>query len=188
MVTLGIDEVGRGCWAGPLVVGAVILSDTITGIKDSKKMTARQRDRYSKLIYQKADAAGLGWVQPSEIDELGLTASVRLAMLRAVQTIRIAFDQILIDGNINYLHSLPNTIAIVKADEKYPEVSAASIIAKVARDNYMKDMAVKYPDYGFERHVGYGTKIHSQRLLQFGVCDIHRLSYKPIQIIMSPEK
>ncbi len=184
MVTLGIDEVGRGCWAGPLVAGAVILREPILGIKDSKKLNRTKREHYSEVIFSTASATGLGWVQPFEIDTLGLTESVRLAMFRAVQNISVKSDRIIIDGNFNFLSSLPNTVAIIKADELYPEVSAASIIAKVARDNYMIDIAAKYPGYEFERHVGYGTKLHIQKLLQLGVSDIHRLSYKPIQAMM----
>lgn len=183
MIIVGIDEVGRGCWAGPLVAGAVALTTPIPGLKDSKKLSAKKRESLSKLIYSHASATGLGWVEPLEIDKLGLTASVRLAMQRAMSDITILCDQIIIDGNYNYLADLPNTEAIIKADDTVPAVSAASIIAKVARDSYMKQIAADFEDYGFDQHVGYGTALHMQRLKQYGSCTLHRQSFKPIRLI-----
>lgn len=181
MVVLGIDEVGRGCWAGPLVAGAVILKRAIPGVRDSKQLTRKAREALDIVIRRRAVAYGLGWVAPDELDEVGLTAAVRLAYRRALAEIATAYDQIIIDGNYNFLADLPNARAIVKADATVPAVSAASIIAKVARDRYMAQAALQYPGYGFERHVGYGTAAHAAALQQFGLCELHRRSFKPMQ-------
>ncbi len=180
MVIVGIDEVGRGCWAGPLVAGAVVLSKPTKGLRDSKQLSKAQREKLSLIIENEALAISLGWVTPSEIDELGLTESVRLAMHRALKEIRVNYDQIIIDGNFNYLNGNPKAVAMVKADSKIPAVSAASIVAKVARDRYMTEVAKQYPVYGFDRHVGYGTALHVEKLRLHGVSEVHRKSFKPI--------
>ena len=186
MITVGIDEVGRGCWAGPLVAGAVILATPIAGLKDSKKLSAKRRSELAVLIYAHAAAVGIGWVWPHEIDELGLTKSVALAMRRAVEQITSSYDEVIIDGNINYLPDIPGTVAVIKADDTVAVVSAASIAAKVARDRYMIDIAAaEYPLYGFERHVGYGTTLHVAALQQYGSCALHRMSYKPIKALLT---
>lgn len=179
MITVGIDEVGRGCWAGPLVAGAVVLDLSIAGLKDSKQLTKLQRQKLSKVIHEQALAVGLGWVTSAEVDRLGLTAAVGLAMKRALSQITASYDEIIIDGNVNFINS-PKSRAVIKADSSVPAVSAASIIAKVARDDYMTEAAKHYPDYGFERHVGYGTALHLERLKLHGITAIHRKSFKPI--------
>jgi len=179
-VIVGIDEVGRGCWAGPLVAGAVLLSTPISGLKDSKQLSKKQREKLAAEIQVQAAAFGTGWVSPAEVDELGLTAAVSLAMRRALGQIVDAYDEIIIDGNINFLIDNPKARALVKADATVPAVSAASIIAKVARDRYMTEAAAKYPAYGFDRHVGYGTALHLKNLRLHGLCDLHRRSFRPI--------
>jgi len=184
MVTVGIDEVGRGCWAGPLVAGAVVLEGTLAGLKDSKLLSKSQRERLAKAIETRALPTGLGWVTPAEIDELGLTAAVRLAMRRALQQIAIDYDEIIIDGNVNFLIDNPKARAIIKADTSVPAVSAASVIAKVARDRYMTEAVAHYPKYGFERHVGYGTALHHERLKLHGVSELHRRSFKPVRTLV----
>lgn len=183
---VGIDEVGRGCWAGPLVAGAVALDETILGLRDSKVLSKQQRIKLSKEIYTQAAAVGVGWVTAHEVDALGLTEAVRLAMQRAIdQIVLTMYDEVIIDGSYNFLPNVPGTHAIVKADGSVPAVSAASIIAKVARDSWMCEQAVmEFPQYGFEKHVGYGTKLHRDMLKQYGVCALHRLSYKPIQKLL----
>lgn len=182
MVTVGIDEVGRGCWAGPLVACAVILDKPISGLKDSKRLSKKQRQRLSDQVHTEALAIGLGWIWPAEIDVLGISLSVRKAMQQALQAIAIPYDEVIIDGNINYLSEIPEARALIKADDIVPAASAASIIAKVARDTYMEtEAAVKYPLYGFEKHVGYGTAFHIAMLAEHGVSPLHRKSYKPIQ-------
>lgn len=194
MIVVGIDEVGRGCWAGPLVAGAVILGEPIPGLKDSKKLSKKQREILAVEIEIKALAIGLGWVWPDAIDISGITTAVKTAMAEALAAIQISYDEVIIDGNINYLapkNVLKNDLigpsykskikAVVKADDLVPAVSAASIIAKVARDNYMAEMAEKFPLYGFEKHVGYGTAAHVAALQAHGICELHRKSYKPIK-------
>ena len=184
---VGIDEVGRGCWAGPMVASAVILAFNIEGLKDSKKLSKRQRQHLDKQIRDKALAIGLGWVTPIEIDNYGLTKATTLAMKRALKQILINYDEIIIDGSINFLSPNPKSRALIKADSLIPAVSAASIVAKVARDNYMIKLAKKYPKYGFDEHVGYGTALHLNNLKSFGVSDIHRLSYKPIKLLLNQD-
>ena len=184
MIIVGIDEVGRGCWAGPLVAGAVIVRSGISGLRDSKKLSKKQREYLAQEIKQTA-VFGLGWVWPDEIDELGLSESVRLAMERALAEVPAAYDEIIIDGNINYFPHNAKAKAVIKADDSIPAVSAASIIAKVARDQYMCELDTKYDVYGFEKHVGYGTAAHIAALKAHGVSDIHRQSYKPIQAMLT---
>src|SRR5438270_580180 len=125
MIIVGIDEVGRGSLAGPLVAGAVILEKPIEGLKDSKLLTRAQREKISAQIHIQALALGIGWVQHAEIDELGLTAATRLAMQRALSEIRHVCDEIIIDGNYNFLKSYPAAKTIIKADSSVPAVSAA---------------------------------------------------------------
>ncbi|MFO0971573.1 MAG: ribonuclease HII [Candidatus Saccharimonadales bacterium] len=180
---IGIDEVGRGCWAGPLVAAAVGFETdlTVDGLTDSKLLSAKKRRALVVIIKNSTNSIGLGWVWPREINTLGLTESVRLAMQRAVDAIDLNNNQIVIDGSINYLAHIPNTEAIIKADGSIQAVSAASVIAKVARDEYMAKIAEKYPLYGFEKHVGYGTKQHLAALREHGILPIHRVHYKPIK-------
>lgn len=182
-MTVGIDEVGRGCWAGPVVAGAVLLSLPIAGLKDSKKLSRSQREKLDAEIRVSAVAFGLGWVPAEEIDQVGLTEAVRLAMERALAAITTAYDQIIIDGNYNFFPGDPKSSALIGADNFIPEVSAASIIAKVARDKYMAEVAKKFPGYGFERHVGYGTAAHQLALQTNGLTELHRRCFKPIQAL-----
>lgn len=183
---IGIDEVGRGCWAGPLVAAAVGLEEdqSIFRLRDSKKLTAKKRLYLVDEIERVTKHIGIGWVWPDEINNLGLTASVRLAMQRAIKQVSAVKCRIIIDGNYNFLSDVPDTEILIKADESIQAVAAASVIAKVARDSYMTTIASRYPDYGFERHVGYGTKVHHDALVLHGVLPIHRLKYKPIQKIL----
>lgn len=219
-IILGIDEVGRGPWAGPLVVGAVILgSDFKTlpeyeQLTDSKKLTARKRETLNDLILEHAAATGLGWVSAEEIDRYSLGPALKLAARRAVKPILAQistnlktansstksleaapstltrFDEVLIDGTINLLADTPlaNKVTLLpKADFLIKEVSAASIVAKVARDRHMADLAEKYPGYGFEKHVGYGTAAHKSALLDLGPCPEHRKSFRPIAELLARE-
>lgn len=185
MIIVGIDEVGRGCWAGPLVAGAVILNEPIEGLKDSKKLSKKQREKLAAEIEKSATAIGLGWVDAATIDRVGITTAVKWAMEEALQQIKIDHDQVIIDGHLNFLPDNPKTQALIKADDTVQAVSAASIIAKVARDKYMADIAASNPHYGFERHVGYGTALHLKKLQTHGVSQLHRRSFKPIRILLS---
>lgn len=178
---IGIDEAGRGAWAGPLVVGAVILGDyNFPELNDSKQLTKQIRQQLAKIIHTHAISATLGWVNASEIDQIGLTAATTLAIERALEGVDYQGCQMIIDGHINYFPAYKASSCLIKADSLVAEVSAASIIAKVARDEFMSRLADSYPDYGFDRHVGYGTLSHRQALDLLGLTDLHRLSFKPI--------
>jgi ribonuclease HII len=183
-MTVGIDEVGRGCWAGPLVAGAVMLAAPIPGLRDSKKLSKTSRIILAQQIYDQALAWGLGWVTPEEIDTHGLTWAVKTAMSRALADVAGDYDEIIVDGNINYLAEDQRAQALIRADDLVPAVSAASIIAKVARDTYMYELDERYAGYGFARHVGYGTAEHQAALRRLGVSDIHRKSYKPVRALL----
>ena len=163
-------------------MGACLLPEKIEGLTDSKKLSARKREALADKIREHADY-GLGWIPAQELDELGLTESLCKACREAVSQIKGDFDQIVIDGTINFLRGTKyeKIVQVVpKADFLVPEVSAASIIAKVSRDQYMYDLADKYPGYSFEKHVGYGTATHKKAIEELGVCDEHRRSFKPI--------
>ena len=181
---LGIDEVGRGPWAGPLVVGAVVLGNsTIDGLTDSKKLSAKRRLTLDELIRKTAAGYGLGWVHANEIDEIGLPAALKLATIRAVEQVSTPYSQIIVDGTINFLKDTGKgryVTTMKKADLLIPAVSAASIIAKVARDTFMAEQDNVYPGYNFTSHVGYGTVGHRQAIQKLGVTPLHRLSYAPL--------
>ena len=184
MITVGIDEVGRGCWAGPVVAGAVVLSEPIPGLKDSKKLSRKQRELLAGSVHSQAAATGIGWVDAATVDEIGLTAAVGLAMELALAEIDIDYQTIVIGGSYNFLAEHPKSQAVIKADDSVPAVSAASIIAKVARDQYMAEVSRLYPEYGFVNHVGYGTASHLASLQQYGACVLHRRSFKPVAALL----
>ena len=183
---LGIDEVGRGPWAGPLVIGAVVLGGEIEGLTDSKKLSAARRKQLSAEIHEKAAAVGLGWVHADEIDAVGLGKALQLACERAVKEVDkqgVAYHEIIIDGTINLLKDTAKgafVTTLKKADLLIPSVSAASIVAKVARDEYMAAQDDEYPEYGFATHVGYGTAKHRAAIDKHGVTPLHRLSFAPL--------
>ena len=183
--TVGMDEVGRGCWAGPVVVGAVILKRNITGLKDSKLLDRQKRNEFDSIIRKRAVAVGIGWADVAEINKFGLTRSLELAFTRALAEITVEYQQIIIDGKYNFLRHESRVTTLVDADATVPVVSAASIVAKVARDNFMIRIANDYPDYGFDKHVGYGTKFHQEALAKCGLCDLHRTNFKPIQALLA---
>jgi len=178
---MGIDEVGRGCWAGPVVAAAVVLDTPISGLNDSKLLNEARRQQLDNSIRATALAIGIGWVWPTQVDSDGLTAAVRSAMQQAYDQINVSHQEVIIDGSYNFLPHIPRTKAVIKADSSYPAVSAASIVAKVARDTYMKNIAAEFPLYGFDKHVGYGTKTHLEALNTYGPTIHHRMSYKPLQ-------
>ena len=181
MMIVGIDEVGRGAWAGPLVVGAVLLGGaTIDGLTDSKLLTKKQREALNLEIRQKALAIGIGWVGAQVIDKIGLSAALTLAAERALSHIRCEYREVIIDGTIRLIDD-PKVTTMKKADLLIPSVSAAAIVAKVARDNYMRYMDIVFPGYRFANHVGYGTAAHRDIIKKKGVSPIHRVSYLPLQ-------
>jgi ribonuclease HII len=187
-LTVGIDEVGRGPWAGPLVVGAVLLGDTvIEGLTDSKKLSRTKREQLAGQIIKHAAAYGIGWVEPAELDEIGLSEALKLATRRAIEPISVPYHEIIIDGTVNFLADTgkgPYVTTLKKADLLISSVSAASIIAKVARDDYMAEQAEYYPGFGFEDHVGYGTAKHRRAIEEHGLTPLHRRSFAPIAAFM----
>ena len=194
---LGIDEVGRGPYAGPLVIGACILGDWqnsenaewIEKLTDSKKLSAKRREELYVLIKEKALATATGWVSSTEIDEVGLSEALRLATRRAVEQIqktRVPFSEIIIDGTMNFLvgTKLEKYVSTLKkGDFLVKEISAASILAKVERDKYMAELDAVYPEYGFGKHVGYGTAAHQKAMEEFGLTPEHRRSFSPVREI-----
>lgn len=177
---VGIDEVGRGAWAGPLVVGAVALGgNEIDGLTDSKKLTAKKRQTLSGIIRRSTPHIGLGWVAAKTIDEIGLSMALKVAATQALAEIKTEYNEIIIDGTIKLVDD-PRVSTLKQADLLVPSVSAASIIAKVARDYYMQKVAADYPEYGFEKHVGYGTKFHREAIVKHGPSDLHRMSFSPV--------
>lgn len=187
---IGVDEVGRGCLAGPVAAGAVVLDKHIRGLKDSKLLTRDQREKFDVRIRERALGYGVGWASVEEINQFGMTQAVRLAMHRAVDEVLKTFtaiEQLIIDGNYNYFsdHSLAAlSKTIIKADQTVPAVSAASIIAKVARDLHMIGLAAKYPGFGFESHVGYATPAHRRALRQLGATNIHRVNFRQVKDVL----
>ena len=194
---LGIDEVGRGPYAGPLVIGACILGDWqnsenaewIEKLTDSKKLSAKRREELYVLIKEKALATATGWVSSAEIDEIGLSEALRLATRRAVEQIqktKVPFSEIIIDGTMNFLAGtkLEKYVSTLKkGDFLVKEISAASILAKVERDKYMAELDAVYPKYGFGKHVGYGTAAHQKAMEEFGLTPEHRRSFRPVREI-----
>lgn len=200
-MVLGIDEVGRGAWAGPLVVGACVLNGAkIKGLTDSKALSKKQREKLSAEISKSSAIIGLGWVSNDELDEIGLSAALKLATRRAVKEVQIKckkqnikFNEIIIDGTVNFLAGTPlekYTSTLKKADLLISSVSAAAICSKVARDNFMAELSKKpeLAPFGFESHAGYGTSKHRASLSEFGVSKIHRKSFKPIAEFLEKSK
>lgn len=174
----GVDEAGAGPLAGRVYAGAVILPRGWSHpyLNDSKKVTPRRREILYDLICQQAEAWAVAWAEPEEIDQINILNARMLAMERAIQGLAKVPDLALIDGNRSTGISVPNQ-TVVKGDQKSASIAAASILAKVARDQYMVDMAREYPEYAFERHKGYPTKLHYERLAQYGPCPIHRRTF-----------
>lgn len=178
----GVDEVGRGPLAGPVVAGAVILQPNarLEGLRDSKRLSARQRESLAVQIKEQAWCWALGRAEVAEIDRLNILRASHLAMQRAVGNLDLLPGLLLVDGNL-----LPNfsiaAVAVVRGDARVPQISAASIIAKVARDAEMVRLARIYPGYGLEKHKGYGTLAHLAALERLGPCPLHRRSFAPIR-------
>ena len=173
----GVDEAGRGPLAGPVCAAAVVLpkGHIISGVNDSKKLTEKKREALFDVIKEEAVAYSIATASEKEIDELNILQATYLAMKRAVEGLGIA-NYAMIDGNRIPPLDIPAK-CIIKGDGKSMSIAAASILAKVTRDRYMLEMAEKYPQYQFEKHKGYGTKLHYQMLDEFGPCELHRQSF-----------
>jgi ribonuclease HII len=185
----GLDEAGRGAWAGPVCAAAVVLpleqpdlADLLTGVDDSKKLSPARREALLPLVIEVAEAVGVGWAAPTEVDELGIVPATRQAMVRAVSGLDGRVDALLVD----YLRlpelDLPQR-ALPKADGRCLSVAAASIVAKVTRDRLMVALDGEFPGYGLARHKGYGTRQHREALARLGPLPIHRMSWRPVQEI-----
>lgn len=181
----GVDEVGRGCLAGPVVAAAVILDPNrpIKGLRDSKKLSAKKREELAEEIKEKALAWSVAAMGPEVIDKINILQATLEAMKAAVEKLPVEPDFVQVDGN-----KLPKwkwlSEAIVKGDDKVEWISAASIIAKTTRDGYMCKIAELYPQYGFEHHVGYGTAEHIKALKAYGPTPIHRKTFAPVREVI----
>ena len=189
----GLDEAGRGAWAGPVVAAAVILPlgddicAALTGVRDSKQISPAVRETLALRIRDVALAVGVGWSEQHEIDTLGIVPATRLAMQRALAALPVTPDALVIDALRLPDVNLPQN-AFPYADARSLSVAAASIIAKVARDRWMADVAEKeFPGYGFAQHKGYGTRQHQEALHRLGVCPLHRLTFRPVALCLSTD-
>lgn len=193
-LVVGIDEAGRGPWAGPVVAGAVIIKDKnlpkdlLSQLDDSKKLTAKKREVLFQKLFEEQEKGsiliGIGQASAQEIDEINILQATFLAMKRAVAALPMVPEFALIDGN-----RLPKDFpcaakAVIKGDARSFSIAAASIVAKVYRDRLMSELAKKYPYYGFEKNAGYGTALHIEGLKKYGICPEHRKSYRPIAEIL----
>lgn len=185
----GVDEAGRGPLAGPVCAAAVILDPNhpILGLKDSKKLSASRRDTLAMQIRDNALAWSIAWASASEIDTINILQATLLAMRRAVEGLKITPELALIDGNQSPKLSIPQR-TIVKGDALEPCISAASILAKTARDALMTDLARQYPPYGFEKHAGYPVPMHLAALSMHGPCPEHRRSFAPVKAVLESAK
>jgi len=185
LMVAGVDEVGRGPLAGPVIAAAVILdpSRPITGLRDSKKLTAARRAELAAIIEAQALAIGIGRAEVAEIDLLNILRASLLAMERAVGNLAVQPDVVYVDGNVTPNLAMP-AVAVVGGDDRVASISAASIVAKVIRDREMDRAAAHYPNYGFERHKGYATAAHLEALDRFGPSPLHRRSFAPIRTVI----
>jgi len=185
MIIAGVDEVGRGPLAGPVVTAAVVLPEIfdLPGLTDSKKLTSKKRETLSIAIKAQALAWSMGEASVEEIDELNILHATMLAMQRAVAGLAVDVDKVLVDGNRAPDFGI-SAEAIIGGDGIEPSISAASIIAKVSRDHLMAAYAASFPQYGFERNSGYPTKQHREALMEFGVTPIHRRSFAPVKNLL----
>lgn len=186
----GIDEAGRGAWAGPVFAAAVILSSDPTlesklaGVRDSKQLTPEKRSQQAIKIKQYAMAYAIAYADVSEIDDLGILPANRLAMMRAVSALQVQPDYLLFDALFLPDMDLGQT-SLIKGDQRSLSIAAASILAKTERDAWMIKAHDRYPVYRFDLHKGYGTKTHQMGLNQTGICELHRKSYKPIRSLIN---
>ncbi len=185
MLICGVDEAGRGPLAGPVSAAAVILdpANPISGLADSKKLSEKQRDRLAPIIRERALAWAVAYAEVDEIDQINILQATLLAMRRAVLALHIRPEQVLVDGLYCPQTGIPSQ-AIVKGDSKIAAISAASILAKTARDELMQGLHQQYPQYGFDGHKGYPTAAHLAALREHGVSAVHRRSFRPVRELL----
>lgn len=189
----GLDEAGRGSWAGPVVAAAVVLPlerlreepALLDGVDDSKRLTVLRREAAADRVWKVALGVGVGLASPALVDALGIVAATRLAMRQAVGRLDLAPKFLLVDGRLRLNLPLPQR-ALVRGDANSLSIAAASVVAKVYRDALLRDWAHLFPGYGFERHKGYGTRQHAQALARLGPCPLHRRSYAPLRPFFAP--
>ena len=184
-VIAGVDEAGRGSLAGPVVAGAVVLplycdENWIAGIRDSKRLTPRQRETAIRSMREASVAMGAGGASSAEIDSMGIVEATRVAMARAIRELPTLPDFLLLDAITLPEVDIPQR-SIIKGDAKCLSIAAASIVAKVTRDSMMRDLDEEYPGYGFAQHKGYGTRQHIGGLENLGACPIHRRTFAPVR-------
>jgi ribonuclease HII len=189
MLICGVDEAGRGPLAGPVCAAAVILDDTspIDGLADSKKLSEKQRDKLAPVIRERALAWAVAYAEVEEIDRLNILQATLLAMKRAVLSLSITPQQLLVDGLYCPQTGIPS-MAIVKGDSKVAAISAASILAKTSRDALMLELHERHPHYGFDEHKGYPTASHLAALREYGVSIAHRTSFRPVRELLQGGK
>lgn len=191
-VVIGVDEVGRGCIAGPVVACAVVWGASIDGLGDSKKISAARRAKLVPLIEQSCAAFSIGHASVEEVDSINILQATFLAMRRAVEALPedlLKNAKIWVDGNAMPTGFSPDrTSLFIGGDATHAPISAASILAKEWRDAYMKAQALEYPDFGFEKHMGYGTAYHMAALSRAGPCALHRRSFAPVARLISISK
>lgn len=174
----GVDEAGRGPLAGPVCAAAVILpvGAMIPGLDDSKKLTEKKREALYDVIKETAVSYGIAFASEKEIDEMNILNATFLAMKRAVEKLGVKPDLALIDGN-QKPHTGISEVTVIKGDGKSMSIAAASVLAKVTRDRYMIELDKKYPQYEFRKHKGYGTKLHYEKVFEYGISDVHRKTF-----------
>lgn len=182
----GLDEAGRGAWAGPVVAAVVVLpqdmhlEQSLLGVRDSKQMNVHQREYWAEIIKTEALAWGVGFTDHAEIDQQGILPATRLAMVRALAQLSTLPDHLFIDALLLSSVDIPQT-AFIKGDQRSLSIAAASVLAKTSRDEHMRLEDNCFPLYGFSRHKGYGTRFHQQALAENGPCSIHRMSFRPLR-------
>lgn len=188
-VVAGLDEAGRGAWAGPVFAAAVVLPtddrilDLLSGVRDSKRMTEKQRNRYLGCIRSASIAWATGSASSAEIDEMGIVPATCLAMQRAIDTLTYSPTYLLLDY-IQIRDCACPQLSLAKGDCRSLSIAAASVIAKTSRDAFMVELDNQHPGYGFARHKGYGTRQHRENLHRMGVCPEHRRSFKPVKALL----
>ena len=188
-VVCGVDEAGRGPLAGPVVVAACILPPflRIPGVNDSKQLSEKKREELYKVIIKNAVAYNVVFINEKIIDELNIYEATKKGMLEAIEGLKVKPDYVLIDA-MPLSELKTDNKSIIHGDALSASIAAASILAKVSRDHYMEKMDIKYPNYGFKHHKGYGTKMHMEALEKYGPCKIHRKSFEPVARAMQKNK